>query len=102
MLCDFETLAFTEGIYRHRCRCCGVRRISRTGRLSRVCGGENRTHRTHGTNSLLDRRLAICRACVQRPPGCWKAVEYGCQKAYQEAARKAAETGSCPLHKLDP
>lgn len=49
---------------------------------------------------LYNRRLGICMRCPERPEGCWKAVEYSCQQRYQEAARRAAETGTCPVGKL--
>ncbi len=47
------------------------------------------------------RRMAICQRCTERPPDCWKAVEYGCAAEYQRAARSAAETGECPIGNLE-
>jgi hypothetical protein len=50
---------------------------------------------------LLIRRIGICHRCTDRPAGCWRAVEYGCTQKYHAAGRQTAETGNCPLKKLD-
>lgn len=46
-----------------------------------------------------DRHKQICRECSERPQGCWRAVEYGCQQKYRNAERQATENGTCPLNK---
>ena len=46
------------------------------------------------------RREDICRDCLDRPEGCWKTVEYGCEIARAKAGTEAAKTGSCPIGKF--
>jgi hypothetical protein len=94
MLCDFQTVAFSNGLFVHRCRRCGARRTGRAGRVVRECPAPP------PEISIVIVRLGICQHCTERPEGCWKAVEYGCQRKYQEARRRAAETGDCPIGKL--
>lgn len=44
---------------------------------------------------LVDKaRKAICDGCFERPEGCWKAVQYGCEKARKEGFRNAK---TCPI-----
>ena len=42
-----------------------------------------------------------CDTCTDRPPGCWKAVDYNCTRCYWDAKKHAVATADCPLHKLD-
>ena len=48
------------------------------------------------------RRRAVCRDCSERPAGCWKAREYGCQRDYLAAQDAALEAAACPVGKLQP
>jgi hypothetical protein len=110
MLCDFLSTALPVGRWQHVCRRCRIVRETAGPRLVASCL-EVRDLRLDVRNSALtsdfrlltsdrDRRTAICDECTERPPGCWKARDYGCQRAYREAARHAAETADCPLEKL--
>jgi hypothetical protein len=94
MLCNFHTLAFTDGLFIRRCANCGATRKVRSARLVRQCTGERPDAET------IRGRMNICRQCMERPPGCWKTREYGCQRAYLAAARQTAETAACPIGKL--
>jgi hypothetical protein len=47
-----------------------------------------------------DHPIQICRECSERPEGCWKAMEYGCQCAYKKAESLAVANADCPLGKL--
>jgi hypothetical protein len=49
----------------------------------------------------VTRNTGVCRECHERPEGCWRAKTYGCTLDYQKAARQAAETGNCPVKKLN-
>ena len=93
-LCDFEALSYAEGFFVHRCRRCGTRRKVRSGKVVRECNVPE------PASAVVLWRIGICHRCQQRPAGCWKAVEYGCQIEYAKAARRVAETGNCPLKKL--
>ena len=102
MICDFETLAYSNGVYILQCRCCTTRRFSRTGRLTRVCDGASAVAETIRADSIkILANIGICHGCHERPEGCWRAKEYGCMLQMQKAGRVAAESKDCPLKKLD-
>src|ERR1017187_6165041 len=48
----------------------------------------------------IDRRT-ICMNCPDRPEGCWRAVDYGCQTKFRAALLTATTSGFCPLGKWD-
>ncbi len=99
MLCAFSSNK-TENGWQHTCRCCGAVRTTRGPTLIRECRQTPAELRLDARRSAV--RISICQQCTARPAGCWKAVEYGCQHKYREAAQQAAETQNCPLNKLNP
>ncbi len=98
MLCDFITIETPAGCT-HTCRRCGTIRATRLPRLIRECRGDLAVR--SADSFVVLKRLGICHRCTQRPAGCWKAVDYGCQIEYRKAGTRAAERGICPLRKLD-
>ena len=46
-------------------------------------------------------RKEICRACLERPSGCWKNQTLDCAQKYHAAERHATEHGSCPIGRWD-
>ena len=113
MDCDLATTALPNGHFRHVCRQPGCGRDVQTAtatialRCRAVLKSEISNLKSE-TNSKREistaesrRRQAICRDCTEHiGTGCWKDREYGCQRAYREAARRAAETADCPIGKL--
>ena len=99
MLCDFATTALPNGHFRHVCRSSGCGRDVQT--VAATCALPCRAGGPRGAPSQpTAHRRQICHDCNERPAGCWKTREYGCQRAYREAGQRAAETADCPIGKL--
>lgn len=106
MLCDLTTMALATGHYRHVCRRPGCGRDVQTA--AAACRLRCRAAVVEVPDVLavvppreFQRRRQICSDCTEHPgAGCWKDREYGCQRAYREAARHAAEMADCPIGKL--
>jgi hypothetical protein len=43
------------------------------------------------------RRKAICADCFQRPDGCWKAQDFGCEITRKATEAAAVSVGRCPI-----
>ena len=119
MLCDLASMPLPHGHFRHvcrrpdcgrdvqtvaaaialRCRAVLKSEISNPPVSSRASGDTN--PKLEISTAEIQRRLAVCRDCTDHVgTGCWKDRVYGCQRAYREAARLAAETADCPIGKL--
>lgn len=94
-VCQFITTP-EGGKFRHYCPACGYVKVANHDTWHRECPAPFNPHASNEPPES-ERRRAICRPCTDRPAGCWKAIEFGCEIRRAAAEKHAVNFGRCPL-----